>query len=120
MPAAPRNLVNLKDTSKEYASRPILTEVTLGVNAGERIGLVGRNGQGKSTLLRLIAGDETPDSGSITRTSVLTLALLDQRDEFEPSSTVADVLIGERAEHEWAGSSKFRNVLDGLLGGVDI
>jgi ATP-binding cassette subfamily F protein uup len=116
----PRNLVNLKDASKEYASRPILTDVTLGVNAGERIGLVGRNGQGKSTLLRLIAGDETPDSGSVIRTSALTLALLDQRDDFDPTQTVANVLIGERAEHEWAGSSKFRNVLDGLLGGVDI
>jgi ATP-binding cassette subfamily F protein uup len=120
MPAAPRNLVNLKDVSKEYASRPILTEVTLGVNAGERIGLVGRNGQGKSTLLRLISGDETPDRGSVIRTSALTLALLDQRDDFDPEHSVANVLIGDRAEHEWAGSSKFRNVLDGLLGGVDL
>jgi ATP-binding cassette subfamily F protein uup len=120
MHAAPRNLVNLKDVSKEYASRPILTGITLGVNEGERIGLVGRNGQGKSTLLRLIAGDETPESGSVIRTKALTLELLDQSDDLDPSNTVGEELIAGRADHEWAGSSKFRSVLDGLLGGVEI
>jgi ATP-binding cassette subfamily F protein uup len=120
MPAAPRNLVNLKDASKEYASRPILSDITLGVNEGERIGLVGRNGQGKSTLLRLIAGEETPESGSVTRTKALTLALLDQRDNLNPAKTLGEELVGERADHEWAGSSRFRDVMDGLLGGVEI
>jgi ATP-binding cassette subfamily F protein uup len=116
----PRNLVNLKDVSKEYASRPILTDITLGVNAGERIGLVGRNGQGKSTLLRLIAGEETPETGSITRTGGLTLELLDQRDVLDPAATVRQELVGERADHEWAASGRFREILDGLLGGVEV
>jgi len=71
MAAAPRNLVNLKDAGKEYASRAILSDITLGVNEGERIGLVGTNGQGKSTLLRLIAGIEEPDTGSVIRTKGL-------------------------------------------------
>ena len=62
--SAPRNLVNLNGVGKGYASRTVLREVTLGVSAGERIGVVGRNGDGKSTLLRLIAGVETPDAGS--------------------------------------------------------
>jgi ATP-binding cassette subfamily F protein uup len=69
----PRNLVNLKTVSKGYASRTVLRELTLGVAAGERIGLVGRNGDGKSTLLRLIAGAEQPDSGAITRAGDLLL-----------------------------------------------
>lgn len=120
MPAAPRNLVNLKDVSKEYASRPILTGITLGVNAGERIGLVGRNGEGKSTLLRLVSGDEEPDAGAITRTGGLRLALLDQRDTLDPHATVRQELIGERADHDWAGSASFREILEELLGGVAI
>ncbi|MFT4049638.1 MAG: ABC-F family ATP-binding cassette domain-containing protein [Solirubrobacterales bacterium] len=120
MPAAPRNLVNLKDVSKEYASRPILTGITLGVNAGDRIGLVGRNGQGKSTLLRLVAGEEHPDAGSVISTRGLTLELLDQRDTLEPHATVRQELVGDRADHEWAGSAKFREILDELLGGVEI
>lgn len=117
---APRNLVNLKDVSKEYASRPILTGITLGVNAGDRIGLVGRNGQGKSTLLRLVSGEETPESGSVTRTGGLTLELLDQRDTLEPHATVRQELIGDRADHEWAGRAAFREILDELLGGVEV
>lgn len=120
MSAAPRNLVNLKDVSKEYASRPILTDLTLGVNAGERIGLVGRNGQGKSTLLRLIAGEETPESGSVTRTGGLRLELLDQRDDLDPHATVRQELVGDRADHEWAGRAGFREILDELLGGVEV
>ncbi len=120
MPAAPRNLVNLKDVSKEYASRPILTDLTLGVNAGERIGLVGRNGQGKSTLLRLISGEEVPERGSVTRTGGLTLALLDQRDRLDPNATVRQELVGDRADHEWAASGRYREVLGELLGGVEV
>lgn len=120
MAAPPRNLVNLKDVSKEYASRPILTGLTLGVNAGERIGLVGANGQGKSTLLRLISGEETPDRGSVTRTGGLSAGLLDQRDALEPHATVRQELVGDRADHEWAASGTFRELLDELLGGVEI
>jgi ATP-binding cassette subfamily F protein uup len=118
--AAPRNLVNFKDVSKEYASRPILSSITLGINAGERIGLVGRNGEGKSTLLKLIAGEETPERGSITRTGGLTLALLDQRDTLDPAATVRQELVGDRADHEWTADAGFREVLGALLGGVEV
>ena len=65
--ARPRNLVNLNDVAKGYGSRTVLSDVTLGVAAGDRIGVVGRNGDGKSTLLRLIAGVEEPDAGAVTR-----------------------------------------------------
>jgi ATP-binding cassette subfamily F protein uup len=118
--AAPRNLVNLKDLDKGYGSRSVLRDITLGVAAGDRIGVVGRNGDGKSTLLRLIAGAETPDAGAITRAGDLHLALLGQRDELDDARTIREELVGGRADHEWAADSTFRSVLDGLLGGVDL
>lgn len=114
----PRNLVNLKDVTKAYASRTILDEITLGIAEGDRIGVVGKNGDGKSTLLRMIAGVETPDSGKLTRARAVDLALLGQGDDLNPEHTIRQELIGDRAEHEWAGDARFRDVLDGLLGGV--
>ena len=118
--AAPRNLVNLKDVAKGFGSRSVLQDITLGIAAGDRIGVVGRNGDGKSTLLRLVAGAETPDEGAITRAGDLHLALLGQRDELDDARTIRQELVGDRADHEWAADSRFRSVLDGLLGGVGL
>ncbi len=115
-----RNLVNLKSVDKGYASRTVLTDITLGVNAGDRIGIVGRNGDGKSTLLRLIGGFEQPDAGQVVLTGALHLATVGQGDELDPSKTIRDELVGGRADHEWAGDARFRDVLDGLLGGVEM
>src|SRR3954468_2771414 len=115
--AAPRNLVNLAGVSKGYGSRSVLRDVTLGVAAGERIGVVGRNGDGKSTLLRLLAGAEAPDAGEATRSRGGSLALLGQRDVLDPGQTVREQLVGGRADHEWRADAGFRAVLDGLLGG---
>jgi ATP-binding cassette subfamily F protein uup len=120
MAAQPRNLVNLQNVSRSFASRPVLTDVSLGVGAGERIGVVGRNGDGKSTLLRLLAGVDEPDSGEVTRTGGVHLALVGQGDELDGARSIREQLVGDRAEHEWAGDSRFRSVLDGLLGGVDL
>jgi ATP-binding cassette subfamily F protein uup len=117
---APRNLVNLKSVGKGYGSRTVLEDVTLGVQAGDRIGIVGRNGDGKSTLLRLIAGLETPDRGAVTRDGDLDLALIAQGDDLDSDKSIRDQLVGGRADHEWAGDSRFRAVLDGLLGGVEM
>ena len=116
--AVARNLVNLKAVDKGYGSRSVLRDITLGIAAGDRIGVVGRNGDGKSTLLRLIAGLEQPDAGALTRSGDVQLALLGQRDELREQRTIREELIGGRADHEWAGDSAFRGVLDGLLGGV--
>ncbi|MEA2443663.1 MAG: transport system ATP-binding/permease protein [Thermoleophilales bacterium] len=118
--AAPRNLVNLKSVDKGYGSRSVLRDVTLGIAAGDRIGVVGRNGDGKSTLLRLIAGREDPDAGAVTRTGGLGLAMIGQGDELDPHRTIRDELVGGRPDHEWARDAAFREVLDGLLGGVAI
>jgi len=117
---APRNLVNLKDVAKGYGSRSVLRGVTLGVAAGDRIGVVGRDGDGKSTLLRLVAGAEEPDAGVVTRAGGLGLALLAQGDELSAGRTARDELVGGRADHEWRGDPAFRGVLEGLLGGVEL
>ncbi len=118
--SAVRNLVNLKDVDKGYGSRSVLNDITLGVAAGDRIGVVGRNGDGKSTLLRLIEGVEPPDAGAVTRVNGLDTALLGQADDLDEQRTIREELIGGRADHEWAGDRTFRSVLDGLLGGVEM
>ena len=119
MPSA-RNILNLKAVAKGYGSRSVLRDVTLGITAGERIGIVGRNGHGKSTLLHLVAGVEQPDAGALTRPGDVDVALLGQRDELDEARTIRETLIGARADHEWAGDAAFRGVLDGLLGGVGL
>jgi ATP-binding cassette subfamily F protein uup len=81
---------------------------------------VGRNGDGKSTLLRLIAGIEAPDAGLATRVGGLELAMIGQGDDLDGARTIREELVGGRADHEWAGDATFRGVLDGLLGGVAI
>src|SRR3954462_13367232 len=120
MTAPARNIVNLHSVDKGYATRRVLDRVTLGIAAGDRVGIVGANGAGKSTLLRPIAGAEEPDAGTVTRTGGVASALLGQGDDLVAGRTVRQELVGGRADHEWAGDSAFRAVLDGLLGGVAV
>jgi ATPase subunit of ABC transporter with duplicated ATPase domains len=89
--------------------------VTIGLNEGDRIGVVGRNGDGKSTLLSLLAGRIEPDSGRVTRRNGVTLGMLDQGDELDDSIVVRDAIVGDKDEHEWAGDARVRDVIDGLL-----
>src|SRR3954451_11510922 len=118
--AIPRNLVNLEAVTKAWGTKVLLDAVTLGVNAGDRVGVVGRNGDGKSTLLKLIAGLEEPDAGAVTRVGGLQLSLLGQGDDLDDGATVREELVGGRADHEWAADARFREVLEGLLGGVEM
>ncbi len=113
-----RTLVNLSGVGAGYAGPAVLRDVSLGVAAGDRIGVVGRNGDGKSTLLRLIARAQEPDEGRVVHEGGLSLALIGQGDDLDPSRTVGEELVGGRADHEWAGDPAVRAVLDGLLGGV--
>ncbi len=94
-------------------------KVSLGIAEGERIGIVGRNGAGKSTLLRIIAGVESADEGRVTLTNSARIGFLAQIDAAEPTATVGDVVLGDRAKHEWASDPLIREVFTGLFGGFD-
>lgn len=87
----------------------------MGVSDGDRIGVVGRNGDGKSTLLRILAGKQEPDDGRVTRRGGVTLGMLDQADHLQTGLTVIETVVGDRPEHEWAGDRNVRDVLAGLI-----
>ncbi|MGW5055561.1 ABC-F family ATP-binding cassette domain-containing protein [Actinokineospora sp. NPDC004072] len=109
------NLVNLEKVSKSFGVRPLLDEVSLGVARGDRIGVVGLNGGGKTTLLEVLAGLEPPDGGRVSRARDLRMAVVTQRTQLPPGATVREaVLSGFGAEHEWAADARIRSVLDGL------
>jgi ATP-binding cassette subfamily F protein uup len=114
-----RNLVNIEEVSKAFDIRALLERVSLGVSEGDRIGIVGRNGSGKSTLMKVIAAIESPDQGRVTKANSVRIGLLSQVDKADPNSTVGDVVIGDRAKHEWASDSGIREVFTGLFGGFD-
>jgi ATP-binding cassette subfamily F protein uup len=114
---AVNNLLNLESVSKSFDIRALLDGVSLGVNSGDRIGVVGRNGGGKSTLIKVMAGIEAPDTGRVSKSGSINIGLLGQSDETDENSLVRDVVLGDLATHEWAGNSKVREVLTGLFGG---
>ncbi len=108
------NLVNLESVGKTYGHGPVLDDVSLGIGADERVGVVGRNGGGKSTLLRVLMRAEDPDAGRVTHTSGLRVGWLPQQVDLPPAATVREVVVGAAADHEWAGDARVRAVLDGL------
>ena len=114
-----RNLVNLEGVSKAFDIRPLLTKVSIGVSEGDRIGIVGRNGAGKSTLMKIIAGVEFADEGRVTQGNSVRVGMLSQVDVADKNATVRDIVIGDRAKHEWASDPKIREVFTGLFGGFD-
>ncbi|MFJ9811523.1 ABC-F family ATP-binding cassette domain-containing protein [Streptomyces sp. NPDC101158] len=114
------NLVNVESVSKVYGTRALLDGVSLGVSEGDRIGVVGRNGDGKTTLVRMLAKLEEADTGRITHSGGLRLGVLTQHDSLDPKATIRHEVIGVMADHEWAGSAKIRDVLTGLFGGLDL
>ncbi|MFK4789254.1 ABC-F family ATP-binding cassette domain-containing protein [Microbacterium sp. ZW T5_56] len=103
----------------EYPTKVVFDSVSLGVNEGDRIGIVGRNGDGKSTLLSLLAGLIEPDGGRVTRRGGLRVGVLTQQDDLDDDSTIAQAVVGDRPEHEWAGDVRARDVVANLLGGLD-
>ncbi|HYS41520.1 MAG TPA: ATP-binding cassette domain-containing protein, partial [Pseudonocardiaceae bacterium] len=117
------NLVNLESVHKSYGVRPLLDGVSLGVGDADRIGVVGLNGGGKTTLLELLAGIVPPDDGRISRTRDLRIAVVTQRSELDDAVTVRQAVIdplGTSAEHEWAADPRVRGVLNGLgIGDLD-
>jgi ATP-binding cassette subfamily F protein uup len=99
----------------EYPTRVVFDSVTVGLNEGDRVGVVGRNGDGKSTLLSLLSGRLEADAGRVTRRRGTTIGVLDQSDTLDPDLTVGATIVGEMDEHVWAGDARVRDVLAGLV-----
>ncbi len=111
------NLLNLESVSKAFDIRPLLDNVSLGVNEGERIGIVGRNGGGKSTLLKIMASTLEPDQGRVAKSNAVRIGILSQTDTAAMGATVREVVLGDIPVHQWASNSRIREVLAGLFGG---
>jgi ATPase subunit of ABC transporter with duplicated ATPase domains len=99
----------------EYPTRVVFDSVTLGIEEGDRIGIVGRNGDGKSSLLGMLAGLKEPDSGRVTVRGGTTIGVLSQADTLDDRLTIAEAVVGDTPEHEWAGVARIRDVIEGLL-----
>jgi ATPase subunit of ABC transporter with duplicated ATPase domains len=112
------HLLGAESLHLEYPTRVIFDKVTIGLDEGDRIGIVGRNGDGKSTLLRMLAGRLEPDSGRVTRRGGVTLAMLDQADDLDDELTVHQTIIGDIDEHVWAGDPQVRDVIAGLAADI--
>ncbi|MFI1911982.1 ABC-F family ATP-binding cassette domain-containing protein [Nocardia sp. NPDC020380] len=117
------NLINLEAVTKSFGITPLLDNVSLGVQEGERIGVVGLNGGGKTTLLEVLTGLEPPDSGRVSRRGDLRMAVVTQRGVLPEGATVGEVVLAGLAEdqrtdgvaeHEWAANTRIRNVVEGI------
>ncbi len=114
------NLLNLERVSKAYGVRPLLADVSLGVAEGERIGVVGRNGDGKTTLLEVMSGQVSPDSGRVSHARGLEIGFLHQHDALVDTHSVREAVLGGRADHEWAGEARTREIVEELLVGITL
>ena len=112
-------LLGCDSVELEFPTKHIFDDVTLGVNEGDRIGIVGRNGDGKSTLLSVLAGELEPDDGRVTHRRGVTVGLLGQKDALDDNATVHHAVVGDAPEYEWASSPRVRSVLDGLIADVE-
>ena len=110
------NLVSVENVSKSFGLKTLLDGVSLGVQTGDRIGVVGLNGGGKSTLLKVLTGREQPDEGRVSQMNDIRVAMVTQEANLNPEDTVADVVLKPLGVEtfEWASKSSVRDVLDGL------
>ena len=114
------NLINAERVTMSYGTRTLLDSVSLGLDRGEVAGIVGRNGTGKTTLLRILAGTLIPDSGRVTQTSYLSIGLLQQGEEITVDASVRDLIVGGAPNHVWAADSGRRSIVAHLLADVDL
>ncbi len=112
------HLLGAEAVHLQYPTQVVFDSLTLGVNDGARIGIVGRNGDGKSSLLGLLSGELQPNSGRVTRRSGLRVAALSQADTLDPHRTVGWTLVGDQADHQWAGDARVRDVVSGLVSDI--
>jgi len=114
------NLINLERATVSFGTRTLLDGVSLGVDEGDAIGVVGRNGDGKTTLLEVLTGTRAPDSGRVTQTSGSSVGYLRQADDFAADATVRDVIVAGQPDHIWAADADTRAVVSHLLGELDL
>ncbi|WAC89317.1 ABC-F family ATP-binding cassette domain-containing protein [Mycobacterium sp. Aquia_213] len=112
------HLLGAEAVHLEYPTQVVFDSISLGVNDGARIGIVGRNGDGKSSLLRLLSGQLRPNSGRVTQRSGLRVSALSQADTLDPAHTVGWALVGDQPEHQWAGDPRIRDVVGGLVSDI--
>ena len=113
------HLLGAENISLEFPTKQVFKNLTIGVNEGDRIGIVGRNGDGKSTLMKLLSKRMDADSGRVTHRSDLRIGILDQSDVLDHSMTIGEAVVGDTPEHMWAGNPKVRDVISGLLNDLD-
>ena len=114
------NLINAERVTMSYGTRTLLDSVSVGLDRGEVAGIVGRNGTGKTTLLRILAGTLMPDSGRVTQTSYLSIGFLQQGEEITVDASVRDLIVGGAPDHVWAADSERRSIVAHLLADVDL
>ena len=113
------HLLGAEKVHLQYPTRTVFSSLTVGIGDGARIGIVGRNGEGKSSLLGLLTGRITADSGRVTRRRGLRIGALEQGDTLDCDRPVRSALVGERPEHEWAANPRIRDVIAGLVSDID-
>jgi ATPase subunit of ABC transporter with duplicated ATPase domains len=113
------HLLGAEQIVLEFPTKEVFTGITIGLNEGDRVGIVGRNGDGKSTLLKILSKQMEPDSGRVTWRGGLRIGYLTQTDKIDDKLSIAQAVVGDRPEYEWASDSKIRDVLTGLLGDLD-
>lgn len=111
-------LLGCEKVRVEFPTKTVFDGISLGVNEGDRIGIVGRNGDGKSTLLNILSGTLAPDEGRVVRNGAVRVGLLGQRDRLDDADTVKHVLVGDTPEYEWAGNARIRDILSGLVSDI--
>lgn len=112
--------IGLEHVSLSFATKNIFNDATIGVNEGDRIGIVGKNGDGKSTLLRLFAGSQTPDEGRVSKRSGIAVGFLNQYDSLDDNATVRQAALDNREEYEWASQTSSREIVQTLLNGISL
>src|SRR5690625_3521857 len=95
----------------EYPTKVVFGSLTLGIEEGDRIGIVGRNGDGKSSLLGMLSGQIEPQAGRVTRRGGVRFGVLSQGDDLDPEATIAQLIVGDLPEHEWASDARIRDVI---------
>ncbi len=113
------HLLGAEQVSLEFPTKSVFDSITVGVSGGDRIGIVGRNGDGKSTLIKVLAKRMEPDSGRVTWRGDIRVGFLTQTDEIDSALSVAQAVVGDRPEFEWASDPKIRDVFSGLISDLD-